>query len=184
MALIPPPYSMTTMTAPSPLVANASSWYTSDPTSAYAPFHAFDNNSGNAWTGQGGGVDWLSLDLGSGNTIIAGSYSLTMVSSGFLLRCPKTWTFQGSNDNSSWTTVDTVASETGWSFGETRTFTCDTATTAYRYFRLNITANNGDGTYTEVDQMNIIAIVPGGLFRPGNLSGLGSGGPFFQNPLV
>ncbi len=67
----------------------------------------------------------------------------------------KTWTFEGSNDNMSWNVVDTVASETGWSFGETRTFNCDVTTTPYRYYRMNITANNGDATYTEVNQLNI-----------------------------
>jgi hypothetical protein len=61
---------------------------------------------------------------------------------------PKSWTLQGSLDGSSWTTLDTRASETGWTDGEERTYTF-TNTTVYTYYRLLITANNG-GTYMSV----------------------------------
>ena len=33
-------------------------------------------------------------------------------------RAPKVWTFEGSNDNSSWDTLDTQDSETGWAQGD------------------------------------------------------------------
>jgi predicted alpha-1,2-mannosidase len=59
-------------------------------------------------------------------------------------RDPQDWQIQGSNDGQNWTTVDT---QTGQSFAarfavNTYNFT---NTTAYGYYRLNITKNHGDG---------------------------------------
>ena len=59
---------------------------------------------------------------------------------------------EGSTDKIAWDTLDTVAGETNWGSGETRVYVCDTANTAYRYFRLNVSANNGD-TYLIVGEM-------------------------------
>gem|GEM_PF-1517123 len=58
-------------------------------------------------------------------------------------RDPKNWMLQGSNDGSTWTTLDT---QTGILFAsrfEKKEFTIAN-TTAYQMYRLNITANNGD----------------------------------------
>ncbi len=57
-------------------------------------------------------------------------------------RDPKDWTFQGSNDGETWTTLDT---RSGQDFGkryERRTFDVDNDT-AYTHYRLEITANHG-----------------------------------------
>jgi PKD repeat protein len=60
-------------------------------------------------------------------------------------RDPKDWALQGSNDGQAWTDVD---KQTGQSFADrfqTRKFTVTPAnTTAYLYYRINITANSGD----------------------------------------
>src|SRR5581483_8805729 len=58
-------------------------------------------------------------------------------------RDPKDWQFQGSNDGTDWTTLDT---QTGQTF-PVRSYEIEYALAkpaAYRYFRLNVTANNGD----------------------------------------
>ncbi|MEN0072601.1 MAG: discoidin domain-containing protein, partial [Propionicimonas sp.] len=57
-------------------------------------------------------------------------------------RDPKNWTVDGSNDGSTWTTLDTRTSQTFPSRLTTYSFTVDN-TTAYSYYRLNITANSG-----------------------------------------
>ncbi len=111
---------------------------------------AFDNSNTNFWVGTGGGVDWLRVQILSGDTEILESYAIKMGPTS--ARGPKNFTLEGSNDGSSWTTVDTRTNETGWSANETRTWTCATQTTAYAYFRVNITANNGDATYTEINE--------------------------------
>jgi hypothetical protein len=57
-------------------------------------------------------------------------------------RDPKDWQFQGSNDGSTWTTLDTQSDQTFIDRFQMKTFKVDSPD-AYRYHRLNITANNG-----------------------------------------
>ena len=72
---------------------------------------------------------------------------------------PFTWTFQGSNDGSSWTTLD---SQTGITFteGQSRTFSTFPVVTAYMYYRLYVTSaahlgTTGGGDYVAVGQLVI-----------------------------
>ena len=64
-------------------------------------------------------------------------------------RAPKTWTFEGSNDNSDWTVLDTQTDQTGWSLTDKRYYklaapgTGVQNTKAYQYYKFNCTANNG-----------------------------------------
>jgi hypothetical protein len=63
---------------------------------------------------------------------------------------PRTWTFQGSTDTTdgtdgNWDTLDTRTNETGWSTAEARTYTF-TNSTAYKAYKLVVTATNGDAT--------------------------------------
>lgn len=57
-------------------------------------------------------------------------------------QAPKDWTFQGSPDNSVWTTLDTQTNVTGWTPAVARSFSF-TNTTSHLYYRIVITANNG-----------------------------------------
>jgi hypothetical protein len=78
---------------------------------------------------------WLRVDLGTAQA--ATWYRVDPGRSG---TDPTAWTFQGTNDGTfaSWTTLDTQSSQ---SFADTRTKTFSfTNTTAYRYYRVHITA--------------------------------------------
>jgi len=55
---------------------------------------------------------------------------------------PKDWTFQGSNDGVNWDILDTVTGETDWNSTIVRIFEIDNKT-AYKSYRIVITANNG-----------------------------------------
>lgn len=141
------PHNMTSDSAPSPYVASASSYVDANA----APYKAFDGSADWGWVGTGQGTDWLQLDFGSGNTPTIVQYKITASGNA----APKNWTFQGSNNGSDWTTLDTVTDETGWATKETRSFTCD-STGAYRYYRLNITANNGHADWTVVSELYML----------------------------
>lgn len=78
-------------------------------------------------------------------------YSVTGASAGYTDRSPKNWTFQGSNDGTNWTTLDTRTNQTGWAGKEVRTFDCS-STGSYLHYRWNVTANNGNGSYSEVGE--------------------------------
>ncbi|WP_419785985.1 discoidin domain-containing protein [Pseudodesulfovibrio sp.] len=60
-----------------------------------------------------------------------------------LTQIPKSWTFEGSNDGSTWDVLHIVSGELSWAANERREFDCDT-TGSYLYYRLNVSANNGN----------------------------------------
>lgn len=72
-------------------------------------------------------------------------------------RAPKDFSLQYSDNGSSWTTYASWTNQTGWGANEQRTFTVPAPTTEQRhaYWRLNITANNGDANYTEVQELEM-----------------------------
>lgn len=68
-------------------------------------------------------------------------------------RDPRNWQFQGSNDGSSWTTLDTKVNQRFDGRYQRRLYAI-TNTTAYTYYRLNITANNG-ATLTQMAELQL-----------------------------
>lgn len=77
-------------------------------------------------------------------------------------RDPLSWTLQGSNNGSSWTTMDTRTNQDFPNRYQTRTFSF-TNTTAYTHYRLNLT--NNSGTILQVGEIELF--------------GTGAGAPFF-----
>jgi hypothetical protein len=134
---------MTSNSAPSG-VASASS----EANSGNAAWSAFDRDGSTKWTTNSTNTGILEYDFGSGNTQICTGYSITGPIGGQATYGPKTWTFQGSNDNSTWTTLDTQTNAASWGANEKRSYAFSNTTT-YRYYRINITANQG-GTFTSL----------------------------------
>jgi len=102
--------------------------------------YAADGASSTKWLARST-TGWLQFQLSSAKT--ATKYTLTTAndSSG---RDPKSWTVQGSNDGSTWSTLDTQTDQLSGATRQT-TYSYTVATPgAYSYYRLNITANNGD----------------------------------------
>jgi hypothetical protein len=63
-------------------------------------------------------------------------------------RDPKTWTLQGSNDGTTWTILDTRVNEAFSARKQTRRFEVPFSNVAaYTYYRIFLTANNGDGLF-------------------------------------
>jgi len=79
-----------------------------------------------------------------------------------ITRDPTNWTLDGSNNGTSWTTVDT---RTGEAFA-TRLLRKEytfTNTTAYEYYRLNITLNNGAGS-TQLAELELYSSITEPIF--------------------
>jgi hypothetical protein len=115
---------------------------------AYA---AFDDNltRPNSWfTTSGNTTGWVQYDFGASNSKVITYYSLvglsTSPSAGDNAWSPKDWTFEGSNDALSWTVLNTQTSAPGWTAGEKRVYAV-TNTTAYRYYRVNVSAIQATG---------------------------------------
>jgi regulation of enolase protein 1 (concanavalin A-like superfamily) len=115
--------------------------------------NGFDQNPGSLWFHQGT-TGWLQYDFGAGNAQVVKRYTIAAAN---LIpeRDPKDWQFQGSNDGTNWTTLD---SKSGQSFATIRmqqnTYPLSN-TAAYRYYRFNITANNGDPSFLHIGDLGL-----------------------------
>lgn len=129
-AVIP---TMTADNAPSPFVVAVNFTLYSP---SYPAWNAFDGSSGtlcHSAAGTYSGIYTMTLDTG----YAVNAYYLEP-QAGYPARAPKDWTFEGSNNGIDWTVLDTVTNGAGngkYHF---------TNTTSYNYYRLNVTALNGD----------------------------------------
>ncbi len=125
---------------------------------------AFDLNSGSKWLSSA--VSWLQYDFGSGATQTIKRYSVTSAND-VPARDPKDWQFQGSNDGSAWTTLDTQSNQSFATRFEAQTYSISSPG-AYRYYRLNVTANGGDGS-TQLSELGLFTdvgrTIPDGTYR-------------------
>ena len=129
--------------------ASAGSVVESSPTySSYTADRAFDGN----WSDDAG--RWLALTSSNPMYLVYKFNVATKVNmlrlripgnNSYDKRSPKAWTFSGSNDGSTWTTLDT-RSGVSWSASEVKTvsFSNDTA---YEYYRFSCTAIVGSDDY-------------------------------------
>lgn len=141
------PHNMTSATNPAPYVISASSYFSSLP-----PYKAFDNvvAANQYWVTNGISTGWLQIYVA--DLYQLDNYSIRVNSIPEPNRAPKDWTMKGSIDGVNWDTLDTVTGQTTWTSGETRNFTCDVKGVGYSYFRLDVTANNGDA-YLQCGEM-------------------------------
>ncbi|RIA09299.1 uncharacterized protein DUF4998 [Flavobacteriaceae bacterium MAR_2010_72] len=86
---------------------------------------------------------WMQQELINGE--IANLYTLTSGNDA-PSRDPKNWTLAGSNDGASWVTLDTRTDESFGGRNETKEYTFNSVA-PYKYYRMYITANNGDGLF-------------------------------------
>jgi hypothetical protein len=141
-------------TSPSPYAVNASA-------SVSTAWLAFDHGSQGAgtaseWvTNTGITAAWISFDFGAGGNNIVTQYTITGSGGYSQSNSPKSWTFEGSNDNTNWTVLDTQTNQTAWGWSEKRTFKINN-TNPYRYYRLNITAVNG-GSQIEITEIEMMS---------------------------
>lgn len=141
------PHNMTSNILPAPFIASAS-------TELKDAFRAFDGTTGNAWIANAT-TGWLKIYSGGLRPRRLTSYTIIGSNTGEPAgnRSPKAWTVQGSNDDTNWTTVDTVTNETGWGASESRTYICDSpSSTAFSYYKIDITENNGDVGYVSITE--------------------------------
>jgi hypothetical protein len=148
---------MTSNSAPAPYVASASSEY-----GGFPAFKAFDNLANPYWISGNGIVlpHWLKLDLGSAGAIKPHSYAVRVNSVPEPARAPQAWTLEGSNDNfaTAGVVLDTRTAQTTWGNAETMAFTlASLPSTTYRYYRINISANNGDAL-TQVAELYLYRV--------------------------
>ncbi len=148
---------MTSNTTPPPLVASAST----SVGPGFEAFRVFDSDSNYAWLGLGP-PQYVQIDLGPGASLHMYTYTIRAGNFFNLLypaRTVKDWTIEGSNDGGTWDLLDTQVNQSPWYNAwdfvspSQRTYTCD-GTNGYRYFKMNITANQGDPDNTSFSEWN------------------------------
>lgn len=116
----------------------------------------------------------IDYDFGEGNARVVNMYKIY---AGWSARAPKAWKLYGSDSvaayqsttDDGWTLIDARDSQTDWQLNskdtgnpaEAHTYYCDN-TTAYRYYRLEITEHNGQD-YFELVQLEYFYTIPGEL---------------------
>lgn len=112
---------------------------------------AFDGNTGTKWlTFASSG--WIRYAFGGGASWNITRYAITSANDA-PERDPRNWTLQGSNNGTSWTTVDTRSAQTFSARFQRREFTVTTPGT-YSFYRLNITANQS-GTTLQLAELQL-----------------------------
>ena len=119
-----------------------------------------------AHTGSFNTTGWVGQDFGSGNAKAINGYRI-LYNQATNAYAPKDWTIEASNTGAfsgEEVTLDTRTGETTWTqatssnYGSAWNEYTFTNSTAYRYWRINITANNGHGTYLIFADMEMFEI--------------------------
>lgn len=137
---------MTSNTTPSG-IASASSIHTTN----YDAWEAFDKIKTNCWSTLSNSTGWIKYEFSEPQKIS----KYTILSAGSVARCPKNWTFEGSNDGVNWTVLDTRTNITVWSGTVKNEFVFNN-TNLYIAYRINISANNGDTSYLQIAEMEMM----------------------------
>jgi hypothetical protein len=111
---------------------------------------AFDLNAGSKWLSSA--ISWLQYDFGAGVSQTIKRYTVTSAND-LPARDPKDWQLLGSNDGSTWTTLDTRSNQSFATRFEAETYSI-ASPGAYRYYRLNVTANGGDSS-TQLSELGL-----------------------------
>ncbi len=93
---------------------------------------------------------WIQFQFPS--AIVFNAYTLTSAPN-LPSRDPKSWNLQGSNNGINWTTLNSQANQSFSNRGLSRSFSF-TNNLAYTYYKLNITANNGDNGFTQLAEIS------------------------------
>jgi hypothetical protein len=108
-----------------------------------AAWIAMSNDSANSWvTTTPNTTGFLQFGFNNGQTAKIIKKYIIEGQTGQPTRAPRDWTFKGSNDGTTFTTLDTQTNQY-FSSGERKTYNNFTNTTSYVFYRLDITANNG-----------------------------------------
>jgi hypothetical protein len=124
----------------------------------FEPWRAFDGLTSNNdhWLANATS-GWLRYQFALAKVL--SEYRITGCSSGYgTNRSPNSWTFEGSDDGSSWTTLDTRSGQSGWGSVEQRNFSFSNSR-PYKWYRLNVSAING-GVLLGLAELRLIGYTP------------------------
>ena len=126
--------------------------------------NAFDGMPNPKWEGGAdsftGSTKAITIETADGNSYSVKKYHFTTNDDGsWQNRAPKSWTIEGSNDNSSWTTIADVDDKYAIHNANYTTyeFTPDNTTDAFRYVRLTINSMKSTG-WSQIGDFQVLAV--------------------------
>jgi regulation of enolase protein 1 (concanavalin A-like superfamily) len=117
----------------------------------FTPASAFDGSPLSEWEIENAPTGWLDYDFGSPQTIVSYALASPLYNPTF---DPRGWQLLGSNDGTNWVAVDTQSNQTFPYRSMTLNYTVATPG-SYRYYRLNITSNNGDASHVQLGELQL-----------------------------
>jgi hypothetical protein len=143
---------MTSNTAPSPYVVTFSSRFSTGEDG----WMAFNDNPNNIWSSSGTLPAWLKIDIGA-NTYVANVLTMTSRNDNiaYVPYTAKDFTLAGSNDDVTYTTLLTASAAT-WGLGTKQAFPFSNSA-SYRYYKINVTANQGTSNNTSFAEVELLA---------------------------
>ena len=150
-----------TFTSASAVSTGESGWAVSASSqynSSYVPWYAFNDGTGSWHSAEpDGGPHWLKIQLPT-KKVLSGYDLKARDDSASLIRAPKTWVLEGSNDDSTWTELEPYhTNDESWTGGSTppaRQFSIST-TTAYKYYRVYITLATDDNEAVAIGEFTL-----------------------------
>lgn len=106
-------------------------------------WQAFDKNSGTDVFFDNITAGFIGYQLSGGAQAIVDRYTVTTTDGTRVDRQPVAWKIEGSNDGSTWTTIDSRQGESGWTGGEARFYEFFNKT-PYEYHRFRWLSVNGN----------------------------------------
>ncbi|KML68533.1 discoidin domain-containing protein [Pectobacterium peruviense] len=147
-SLIP---AMTANNMPVGYTVDASSEYSAQ----YAAWTAFDGTLNRYWASKtvptAANPHWLRITMAT--PVLIDTYRITNENMHSTPLSPKSWMFQGSNDGTTWHTLNTVSNDTRDAMGAVREYTFAN-NTLYSSFRILITEQNG-GAHVQIGEFEI-----------------------------
>lgn len=130
----------------------------------------FDDTQETKWLTAGGEITgWIQYDFSEEDAFAIDGYTIKSANDS-PERSPKNWTLEGSDDGNSWTVVDTQTDEIDWVVFELRSYSF-TNTTAYKIYKLNVTANNGADNLMGFSELELLEGIIDRTSMPGTITG-------------
>lgn len=169
----------TNSTTTYPILQVAAGGNASATSAAQPPSNAFDGNLTSVWqTAPGVTTATLTYEVPGGGTALVTRYDVVSAPDS-PARDPRDWRFEASADGVGWVVLDTRTGETFSARSQVRTFGF-ASNSEYRFYRLVITANNGDTSSLQLGELRLFYpdlapdTAPPVITTPGNMTVAGT----------
>lgn len=143
---------MTAADAPSP---NVLTWSTN--LTVYYGWYTFDHSAYFWTTDTGNPTGWVKFDFGVIADFYLARYTIQIPDyADEIDRAPRDWTLQGSVNDTDWDILDTQT-DIVFANSEKKTFDVAGIATKYRYYKLDVTDNNGDASKLHIQEIELMS---------------------------